>query len=200
MSINHNRIKVADLEKNQPNKILTTNTSGELEFSEINDIKIDSYNALDYTIAGKALDARQGKILKDLVDNINILLTSDNVNLDTVQELVNAIKTVQTSLSTILVNDLSTGGTTKALTAEMGKSLKALIDALTNSKLDIANISQDIETEKVSTTKVASVKQLYDWSASLFQTWVLGINRILGVTYTVGLNDYKTKNIFELLT
>jgi hypothetical protein len=136
MSINHNRIKVADLEKNQPNKILTTNTSGELEFSEINDIKIDSYNALDYTIAGKALDARQGKILKDLVDNINILLTSDNVNLDTVQELVDAIKTVQTSLSTILVNDLTTGGTTKALTAEMGKSLKFIIDQLSNDFLN----------------------------------------------------------------
>lgn len=137
------------------------------------------------------------KVLKGQIDAINMLLTSDNVNLDNVQEIVDAIETVQTSLSTILVNDLTTGGTTKALTAEMGKSLKAFIDGLTNSKFDIANISQDIETEKLSTTKVASVKQLYDWSTSLFQTWVLGINRILGITYSIGLNDYKTKNIFS---
>lgn len=35
MSTNHNRIKVADLEKNQPNKTLITNDNGELEFSSI---------------------------------------------------------------------------------------------------------------------------------------------------------------------
>lgn len=71
------------------------------------------------------------KTLKTQIDGINTLLTSDNVNLDNVQELVDAIETIQTSLSTILVNDLTTGGTTKALTAEMGKTLKGLIDGLT---------------------------------------------------------------------
>jgi len=34
MSTNHNRIKVADLETNHPNKILKTNLDGELEFSD----------------------------------------------------------------------------------------------------------------------------------------------------------------------
>lgn len=34
MSIKHNRIKVSDLETNQPNKILITNENGELEFSD----------------------------------------------------------------------------------------------------------------------------------------------------------------------
>ncbi len=124
MSINHNRIKVADLEQNLPNKILTTNTDGELEFE-------DMYNDLDCIDEGKALDARQGKVLKDLIDNINALLTSDNLNLDNVQELVDAIDAIQTSLNTILVNDLTSGGIAKALTAEMGKTLKSLIDDLT---------------------------------------------------------------------
>jgi hypothetical protein len=133
MSIDHNRIKIADLEKNQPNKILTTNTDGELEFSNINNI---SYNALDYTITGKALDARQGKILKNLIENINDLLASDNINLNTLQKLVDAIETVQNSLSTILVNDLTSGGTSKGLTAEMGKTLKTLIDSLGTNKVD----------------------------------------------------------------
>ncbi|WP_281225937.1 hypothetical protein [Flavobacterium aquiphilum] len=117
MNTNHNRIKVADLEKNEANKILITNSDGELEFGDIN-------NGLDCAVPGKVLDARQGKVLKDLVDTMNTLLISDDVNLDTVQELVDAIKTVQTSLSTILVNDLTTGGTTKALTSEMGKFLQ----------------------------------------------------------------------------
>ena len=35
MSTNHNRIKVSDLETNQPNKTLVTNENGELEFSTI---------------------------------------------------------------------------------------------------------------------------------------------------------------------
>lgn len=74
------------------------------------------------------LSAEQGKVLKTQIDAINLLLTSDNVNLDTVQELVDAIETVEASLETILVNDLTTGGTTKALTAEMGKQLKVLYD------------------------------------------------------------------------
>jgi len=89
MNINHNRIKVADLETNQPNKILTTNLTGELEFSNLNSIKIDSHNGLDYTQEGKALDARQGKILNDAkinkalgVLNANKLLgTDENGNL-----------------------------------------------------------------------------------------------------------------------
>jgi hypothetical protein len=68
------------------------------------------------------------KQLKGLIDGINVLLGSDNVDLNSVQELVDAIETVQISLSTILINDLTTGGTTKALTAEQGKVLKALID------------------------------------------------------------------------
>jgi hypothetical protein len=88
------------------------------------------------------LSAEQGKLLQAQVTAINTLLASDNVNLDNVQEIVDAIETVQASLSTILVNDLTTGGTTKALTAEMGKTLKGLIDTLTtivSGKQDISN-------------------------------------------------------------
>jgi hypothetical protein len=82
------------------------------------------------------LSAEQGKLLQTQINNINVLLASDNLNLDNIQEIVDTIETVQASLSTILVNDLTTGGITKALTAEMGKSLKALVDGLENSKVD----------------------------------------------------------------
>lgn len=72
MSTDHNRIKVADLEKNLPNKVLTTNANGELVFS-------DNYNDLDCDVEGKVLDARQGKELKDLIDNINVSVTLPNM-------------------------------------------------------------------------------------------------------------------------
>lgn len=125
------------------------------------------------------------------INTINTLLASDDINLDTVQELVNAIKSMQTSLSTILVNDLTTGGTTKALTAEMGKSLKAFIDGLESSKLSIANLSQDIETDKASTVKVGSVKAFYDWAVLKFKTWALSMNVQTGTSYTFQTDDYK---------
>ncbi|WP_426485545.1 hypothetical protein [Flavobacterium sp. 2] len=69
MSTNHNRIKVSDLETNERDKILSTNSLGELEFMNLNDLKTENYNALDCIEEGKALDARQGKVLKDYIDN-----------------------------------------------------------------------------------------------------------------------------------
>jgi hypothetical protein len=45
MSTNHNRIKVADLETNEPNKILATNENGELEFINISENTSDPVSA-----------------------------------------------------------------------------------------------------------------------------------------------------------
>ncbi|MES2238848.1 MAG: SGNH/GDSL hydrolase family protein [Bacteroidota bacterium] len=107
--------------------------NGYVPLNELVKIASQYLDIVDDLVTGGStalLSAEQGKVLQERIDAINLILTSDDVNLDTVQELVDAIKTVETSLQTILVNDLTTGGTTKALTAEMGKSLKALIDAL----------------------------------------------------------------------
>jgi len=87
MNTNHNRIKVSDLETDDPDKILVTNSNGELEFIATKNIKVDSYNALDYDQEGKALDARQGKILKDLVNN----KTDKGGFQGTAQDLANSI-------------------------------------------------------------------------------------------------------------
>ena len=99
------------------------------EFTKLAAQYLDIVNDLVTGGATALLSAEQGKVLQTQITAINILLTSDNVNLDTVQELVDAIETLQLSLSAILVNDLTTGGTTKALTAEMGKTLKSIIDS-----------------------------------------------------------------------
>jgi len=107
--------------------------NGYAPLDEFTKLAAQYLNIVNDLVTGGAtalLSAEQGKILQTQVNAINTLLTSDNVNLDTVQELVDAIETVQLSLSSILVNDLTTGGTTKALTAEMGKNLKGLIDGL----------------------------------------------------------------------
>lgn len=107
--------------------------NGYAPLDEFTKLAAQYMNIVNDLVTGGAtalLSAEQGKVLQTQVNAINTLLTSDNVNLDTVQELVDAIETVQMSLSSILVNDLTTGGTTKALTAEKGKTLKGLIDGL----------------------------------------------------------------------
>ena len=107
--------------------------NGYAPLDEFTKLAAQYLNIVNDLVTGGAtalLSAEQGKVMQTQVNAINTLLTSDNVNLDTVQELVDAIETVQLSLSSILVNDLTTGGTTKALTAEMGKTLKGLIDGL----------------------------------------------------------------------
>jgi hypothetical protein len=107
---------------------------GYAPLNEFTKLATDYLNVVNDLVTGgvdSLLTAEQGKLLQVQITAINTLLTSNDINLDTVQEIVNAIKTVQTSLSTILVNDLTTGGTTKAATAETVKVLKGLIDALT---------------------------------------------------------------------
>ncbi|CAI2769160.1 hypothetical protein [Flavobacterium collinsii] len=103
MDTNHNRIKMADLEKNLPNKFLTTNSKGELEFSDISTIQVEGYNALDYVAPGKVLDARQGKILKNLIDDVNLLVASDNIGLNTIQKIADAIETGRIQLNKVLL-------------------------------------------------------------------------------------------------
>ncbi|WP_281322892.1 hypothetical protein [Flavobacterium aestivum] len=167
----------------------------------------------DLTTGGSSslASAETVKTLKTQITAINTLLTSNDINLDTVQELVDAIKTVQTSISTILVNDLTTGGTTKALTAEMGKSLKALYDSLSTNKVDKAAGERLINAAEI--TKLSSLTNIITTVKSILST-ALSSQDVAGfVTYlnaltpvlVVGANEiveYKTTDtgrVFKLL-
>nr|WP_315175551.1 hypothetical protein [uncultured Flavobacterium sp.] len=121
----------ADLFNDKEDKNQKGAPDGYAPLDEFTKLAAQYLNIVNDLVTGGAeslLSAEQGKVLQMQVNAINNLLTSDNMNLDTLQELVDAVETVQASLSTILVNDLTTGGMTKALTAEMGKTLKGLID------------------------------------------------------------------------
>lgn len=169
------------------------------EFQKIASQYLNIVNDLVTGGADSLLSAEQGKQVQLQLDAISSILFSDNVNLDTIQEIVNAIENTQTYLETILVNDLTTGGTTKALTAEMGKSLKALIDNLTLSisgKEDISNKSQDIEADKASATKYGSVKAFYDWALGKFKTYILGIETTAAISYTLNLPNINKRTVF----
>lgn len=82
--------------------------------------------------------------LSSLQTTVNNFLTGepDDGTIDRLSELVNAINANKGSIDALvadhvkkteIINDLTTGGTDKVLSAEQGKALKALIDNLTGS-------------------------------------------------------------------
>ena len=82
--------------------------------------------------------------LSSLQTIVNNFLTGepDDGTIDRLSELVNAINANKDSIDALvadhvkkteIINDLTTGGTDKVLSAEQGKALKALIDNLTGS-------------------------------------------------------------------
>jgi hypothetical protein len=154
------------------------------EFVKIANEYLTIVNDLVTGGATNLLSAEQGVVLKTQIDSINTLLTSNDVNLDTVQEIVNAIKTVETSLETILVNDLTTGGTTKALTAEMGKVLKGLIDGLVVPTAT-DTVRGIVKTDAPKADPVVYVKETVDELLKAKANYFLGIKPITGISYNV---------------
>lgn len=69
----------------------------------ISDI-IDNATSTD---VDKPLSANQGKVLKDLIDNLNSIVTSDDVSLDDIQEIVDYIKQNRTDLQTLSVSNIA---------------------------------------------------------------------------------------------
>lgn len=57
--------------------------------------------------AGVPLSANQGKVLKDAVDAINTLLTSDNTDLDELQEIVDFITANKNTLDTLGISNIA---------------------------------------------------------------------------------------------
>lgn len=61
------------------------------------------------------------------------------------------------------------GGPFLGVTQTEKNTWNAKQNAIGYTPFDASNVSQDIETDKTSTTKVSSVKQLYDWSVAKYQ-------------------------------
>ena len=98
------------------------------------------------TATNVPLSANQGKVLKGLIESINTLLTSDNVQLDTLQEVVDYIETNRTTLDSLGISNIT--GLQTALNgkqnSESGKGLSTndLTNALLNKLNGIATGAQ----------------------------------------------------------
>ena len=103
----------------------------------------DVVNNLTTTTIDVPLSAAQGKVLKGLIDSINTLLTSDNVDLDNLQEVVDYIETNREDLDSLSISNIT--GLQDALNlkqdTETGKGLSAndFTDALLVKLNDIAD-------------------------------------------------------------
>ena len=90
-------------------------------------IHADVVNNVTSTAIDVPLSAAQGKVLKDLIDAINTLLTSDNTDLDSLQEIVDYIETNRTDLDSLGISNIT--GLQAALdlkqNTEAGKGLSA---------------------------------------------------------------------------
>lgn len=95
--------------------------------------------------------------LSTQISALQTLTSSSDLNLDTVQEIVDFITTTRNSLDTILVNDLTTGGIGKALTAEQGKVLKDLIDT---ANVAAASLEARVATLEVKVADIESEQAL----------------------------------------
>lgn len=110
------------------------------------DDKVDKVSVTDNLNSNSPdnpLSANQGLILKGFIDNINNILTSDDTNLDELQEIVDFIKINREDLNTLGISSIS--GLESALNDKVdkisGKGLSAE-DYTTNEKNKLANIEE----------------------------------------------------------
>ena len=107
-------------------KIITDTERTQLQSLNTNAlVHNDVVNNLTSTGINVPLSAKQGQVLKGLIDDINTLLQSDNTSLDTLQEVVDYIETNRTNLESLGISNIT--GLQAALNAkqntESGKGL-----------------------------------------------------------------------------
>lgn len=107
--------------------------------------------------AGVPLSANQGKVLKDAVDAINTLLTSNETDLDTIQEIVDYIETNRETLESLGISNIS----------GLQDALDSKVDKITGKGLS-ANDFTDLLLAKLNAIEAgAEVNVQADWTESV---------------------------------
>lgn len=146
----------------------------------------DVVDNVSSTATDVPLSANQGKILKDLINNINTLLTSDNVDLDTLQEVVDFIEANRESLNSLAISNIA--GLQSALNAkqnaEAGKGLSAndFTDILLNKLNNIsANAEVNVNADWTATSGDAEILNKPTDVTDLSQHSVTELNNVTSV-------------------
>lgn len=137
------------------------------EFSKIAHQYLSIVNNLTSGGASAMLSAEQGVVLQNQINSINALLSSDNVNLDTFQEIVDEIEKIQNQVNNISVNDATNAvkGIIKLSGDLSGTADAPTVTGLAN-KLT-ATLATDAETQLTTAVtednKVVSRLKLFNW-------------------------------------
>jgi hypothetical protein len=142
--------------------------------------------------AGKVLSAEQGKTLKGLIDTLqsdfasvqtsfNTLNNPDDVNFDTLKEIGDAIKRLDTLTGDIISNSDSDNSTTKAASSRRVFDLKQAVDAIFVPK---------------SVFKTASYTLAADETIAYFTPSTVGVVATLPTDAVVG-REYVIHNLSE---
>ena len=107
--------------------------------------------------AGVPLSANQGKILKDAVDAINVLLTSDETDLDTLQEIVDFIETNKETLDTLGIGNI----------AGLQDALDDKVDKIVGKQLSEEDFTSILKTKLDGIEENAEVNVQADWTQSV---------------------------------
>lgn len=103
----------------------------------------------------KPLSAKQGKVLKGLIDNINRILVSDDTDLDQLQEIVNYIKQNKKILSQLGISNIA--GLVEALEGKANK-------VHTHTKSQISDFPTSMPASDVHEWAKKDKKPDYDWN------------------------------------
>lgn len=94
----------------------------------------------------------------------NIKVTDTETLADKLQEVINAVNA--SVKLTDIVNDLTTGGTEAPLSAEQGKTLKALIDAIDTGDVTVPTLLSQLENDVGFITEIWVTGQLENYVAT----------------------------------
>ena len=122
--------------------------------------KINYADIVDNVIDNRTnvpLSANQGKVLKGLIDNINTLLTSDNVNLDTLQEVVDFIEQNKDTLDNLTISNI----------AGLQTALDSKVSIVAGKDLSDNNFTDALLAKLNAIAAGAEVNVQSDWNQSL---------------------------------
>ena len=118
-------------------------------------IHADVVDVLTSTATDLPLSANQGKALKDLIDTINALLASDNVDLDSLQEVVDFIEANKDTLDSLAISNI----------AGLQAALNAKEDSVVGKGLSANDFTDILLTKLNSIASGAQVNVQSNWSA-----------------------------------
>ena len=140
------------------------------------------------------LSANQGKVLKGLIDSINTLLTSDNTDLDTLQEVVDYIETNRSDLDTLSISNIT--GLQAALDnkqdTESGKGLSANdFTTILKDKLDDIEAEAQVNVKPSWTAAAGTEREILNKPADLTN---------LSLHYVTSLQDVTSAGSGAIIT